>query len=524
MLPRARQTLICCANMRVGVSDREATEIAADALLVLFRASERGRLALPLAANLRDDAARLIARRSDALTWLETRNLPTPRVLFLCLGPELQPPEPGELGGHAGTYDRAAAALALQRSLRNAGAALERACNYAGIRHAALVAWPADHDPLFVVEGMCLRAHDPRAWERSADGPTATSLRKLSLCLEKPGRRELDKRLREHLKIIDATNFARELGDLPSNLGTARQLVERVRDKIEKDELRLDLSVISAAEAEAAGMGLFGAVDAGAPERGCILRLDWPGSRTQPPLVLIGKGLTHDTGGYNLKRDARVHQLTHDKCGATAVIGAMLAISELQLPIPVVAFCPLTENAVDANAFKPGDILTACDGTTVYIENTDAEGRLVLADVLAYVAGRGPEPGLIVDLATLSGEQHAALGEPFAGLYCNDDGARDLLLAAGQASGDLVWRMPILDMHDAVLGHHKADLRNVGAAAGAPSCAAAFLRAFVDAPWAHVDLAGKSHVETARECWGPGATGFGCRLLVEVARRLATGG
>jgi leucyl aminopeptidase len=507
--------------MRIGVSDRDPNEIAADALIVLFRASERGRASLPLAGHLHDDAARLIARRSDAATWLETRKLPTPRVLFWCLGPELEAPEPDELGGLAGNHDHRLAALALQRTLRNAGATLERMCNQAGIRHAALVAWPPEHDPITVVEGMCLRAHDPRAWERSTDGPTATSLRRLSVCVDKPHRRALAERLRAHMKIIDATNFARELGDLPSNIGTASGLVERVRAKIADEQLPLELSTISAAQAEAAGMGLFVAVDAGARERGCILRLDWRGTIERAPLVLLGKGLTHDTGGYNLKRGGKVHQLTHDKCGATAVIGAMLAIAALELPMPVVAFCPLTENGVDANAFKPGDILTACNGTTVYVENTDAEGRLVLADLLAYVGEQGPQPELIVDLATLSGEVHAALGEPFAGLYCNEDRARDVLLASAYATGDLLWPMPIHDMHDAVLGHHKADLRNIGSAAGAPSCAAAFLRAFVQGPWAHVDLAGKSHVETSRECWGPGATGFGCRLLVEVARRLA---
>jgi leucyl aminopeptidase len=506
--------------MRVSISERDAREIAADALLVLFRAPERGRLQPPLAAHLREDAARLIARRSDTTTWLETRNLPTPRVLFLCLGPELQEPEPDELGGLAGTYDPQAAALVLHRALRNAGATLERICSQAGIRHAALVAWPPEHDPLLVVEGMCLRAHDPRAWEHATDGPTATSLRRISVCADKPQRRGLGERLRERLKIIDATNFARELGDMPGNIGTASGIVERVRARIEAEKLPLELSTISAAEAEAAGMGLFVAVDAGARERGCILRLDWRGTTERLPLVLLGKGLTHDTGGYNLKRSPKVHYLTHDKCGATAVIGAMFAIAALELPMPVVAFCPLTENGVDANAYKPGDIITACNGTTVYIENTDAEGRLVLADMLAWIGEHGPQPELIIDLATLSGELHAALGEPFAGLYCNEDRARDLLVAAGQASGDLLWPMPIHDVHDAVIGHHKADLRNIGASAGAPSCAAAFLRAFVDAPWAHVDMAGKSHVETGREYWGPGATGFGCRLLIEVARRM----
>ena len=521
MLPPASVDTIPSLAMRVGVSDREAKEIAADALLVLFRASERGRLQPPMSAHLRDDASRLLARRSDAFTWLETRNLPTPRILFLCLGPELQAPEPDELGGIAGTYDQSTAALALHRSLRNAGAALERACNQAGIRHAALVSWPADHDPLTIVEGMCLRAHDPRAWERSADGPTATTVRRISICTDKPARRELSERLRERMKLIDATNFARELGDLPSNIGTARGIVERVHVKISEEKLALELSTISAAEADAAGMGLFCAVDAGARERGCILRLDWPGTDDRPPLVLLGKGLTHDTGGYNLKSGPRVHLLTHDKCGATAVLGAMFAIAALELPIPVIAFCPLTENAVDANAYKPGDIITACNGTTVYIENTDAEGRLVLADVLAYVEKLGIEPEMIIDLATLTHEQHGALGDAFAGLYCNHDRARDILLAAGNATGDLVWPLPIHDMHDAAIGHHKADLRNIGVGAGASSSAAAFLRAFVDAPWAHIDLAGKSHVESPRECWGPGATGFGCRLLVEVARRLA---
>ncbi|KIG11677.1 Cytosol aminopeptidase PepA [Enhygromyxa salina] len=515
--------------MRITVSERRAEDIAADVHVAVFRAPERGRPAPPLAPYLRSDAARMIVRRAESMTWLETRELPTPRVLMFCLGPQQRAwdPELEYLGGHAGSFDRQGAALGLRQALRNAGAMIERACTQAGIRHAALISWPEDADLALIIEGMCLRAHDPRAWERSNDGPVATCLRRLSVCMPdapKPARRAASERLRKrlgaHLKIIEATNFARELGDLPGNLGTASGIVERVRAYMGEREHQLELGTITAAEAAAAGMGLFAAVDAGASERGCILRLEHRGAEGAP-LVFVGKGLTHDTGGYNLKTDPSVHQLTHDKCGATAVIGAMLAIDALALPLHVIGLCPLTENCVDAHAYKPGDVLTACNGTTVYVENTDAEGRLVLADVLAWLQTQDPRPELVVDLATMTSAIHAALGEPFAGLYCNEDRARELLVAAGHASGELLWPMPIHEIHDRHLGHHKADLRNVGVHAGSPSSAAAFLRAFVDYPWAHVDLAGKSHNEFSREYLGRGATGFGCRLLVEFARRFA---
>ncbi|PRP95701.1 leucyl aminopeptidase family protein [Enhygromyxa salina] len=511
--------------MRISVSERRAEDISADVHVVVFRAPDRGLPVPPLAAYLRGDVGRLITRRAESMTWLETRELATPRVLMYCLGPQRRAwdPELEYLGGHAGSYDHASEALGLRQALRTAGAMIERACDQVGARHAALISWPEDVDPALIIEGLCLRAHDPRAWERSGDGPVATSLRRLTVCMpdvSKPARRAASERLRRHLKIIEATNFARELGDLPSNVGTASGIVERVRAQIHERDHQLELSTISAAEAAAAGMGLFTAVDAGASERGCILRLEHRGSEGAP-LVFVGKGLTHDTGGYNLKTDPWVHLLTHDKCGATAVVGAMLAIDALALPVHVIALCPLTENSVDALAYKPGDVLTACNGTTVYVENTDAEGRLVLADVLAWLQTQDPRPELVVDLATMTSTIHAALGEPFAGLYCNEDRVRELLVAAGRASGELLWPMPIHEIHDRHLGHHKADLRNVGVHAGSPSSAAAFLRAFVDYPWAHVDLAGKSHNEYPREHLGVGATGFGCRLLVEFACRFA---
>ena len=509
--------------MRVGVSEREPEKINADAYVVLFRKPEQGRPPLALLEHLRPHAERLIHRGADATSWLETRELPTPRVLFYCLpsAPAAWDPELEYLGGHSGSFSQAAWALQRRRSLRNAGAAIERACNQAQIRHAVLVAWPDDCEIELVVEGMGLRAHDPRAWEHATDGPVASTVRRLTVCLaaDDERRRTTTARIRETVKIVEATNFARELADLPGNIGTPAAIVERVRAQLHDHGAAITLSTISAEQAQTLGMGLFLAVDAGAPERGCILRLDYDNAKPEAPLLaFVGKGLTHDTGGYNIKTTGLVHELTYDKSGATAVIGAMLAIAALELPVRIVGLCPLTENCIDARAYKPGDVLTACNGTTVFVENTDAEGRLVLADVLAWLRTHEPRPEVVVDLATLTGVMHSSLG-PFAGLFCNEDRARDLLVAAGEASGDLVWPMPIHEIHDRDLGHHKADLRNVGLTAGAPSSAAAFLRAFVDYPWAHIDLAGKSHTLTPNECFGPGATGYGTRLLVEFARR-----
>ncbi|NVB38303.1 hypothetical protein G6O69_10710 [Pseudenhygromyxa sp. WMMC2535] len=534
--------------MRVTFSQRSPTKISADTYLVVFRAPRRGLLQLPLSTKLHPDAASMVSTRPEAITWLETRSLPTPRMLCYCLGKQPEPWDPSleYLNGHAGSLGRETWAIQERRAARVAGAQIERACDLLGSKQVALIAWPEDIDPSLVVEGMLLRGHDARAWERSEPTPencSDSSLRRISVCAPDPNPDPaLGPRLRERVAVTEATNFARVLGDLPSNHGAAADIVSRVRAELERRGARLQLSTISAAEAEAAGMGLFTAVDAGAPSRGCVLLLEHRGrARAQTDdraeeieeteetketeeiiepvdLSLVGKGITHDTGGYNLKAGPTLHELTHDKCGATAVIGAMLAIDALGLPIDVLAMCPLTENCVDALAYKPGDVLRACDGTTVYVEDTDAEGRLALADTLAWLREHGPEAALTVDVATLTGSIHAGLGEAYAGLFCNEDRARALLEAAGQRSGELLWPMPIHELHERELLHHKADLRNVGAPFGAASSAAAFLRAFVRSPWAHLDIAGKSHTEFARECFGPGATGYGVRLLVELAR------
>jgi leucyl aminopeptidase len=268
-------------------------------------------------------------------------------------------------------------------------------------------------------------------------------------------------------------------------------------------------------------MGLLQAVAAGSPVPPSVVVLEHNRHRRDdlPTLVLIGKGLTHDTGGYNLKTSPGLHTLTYDKAGGMAVFGAMQAIARLGIEAHVVAVVALVENCIDAGAYKPGDILTAMDGTTVYVENTDAEGRLVLADCLTYAARY--EPDMVVDVATLTAASSIALGPPFAGLFCNDDDTRELLVAAGHQSGDLLWPMPIHSDHRELIDHQRAMLRNVGPPDGSACTAAAFLRHFTDYPWGHIDMAGKANFANERDCLAPGASGFGVGLLVRTAQGFA---
>ena len=361
-----------------------------------------------------------------------------------------------------------------------------------------------------------LRAYQSNEWR---DREPTTTVKQVTICVDASQRDRRESELREVETVARATNLARELGDLPSNVGTPHGVVERARAGLA--DTSLELRVLEMADALEYEMGLFCAVARGSEHPGCILELEHNAAAADelPTLALLGKGITHDLGGYNIKTSPGVYALTHDKCGAMAVIGAMRAIARLDLPVHVVAILPLAENSLDCPAYKPGDILTAMDSTTVFVENTDAEGRLVLADCLCRADHYDPDA--VVDLATLTRASANAMGDPYASLFCNDDELRDLLLEAGQASDDLLWPMPIHDQHEREIGHYKADIKNMGGGSGSASSAAAFLRHFADWPWAHIDLAGKAAWEHPRDYLGEGATGFGCRLLVEFVRRYA---
>jgi leucyl aminopeptidase len=273
----------------------------------------------------------------------------------------------------------------------------------------------------------------------------------------------------------------------------------------------------------AAGMGAFTAVAQGSAQdpRLIALSYDGPGASGER-LGLVGKGITFDSGGISIKPASKMYEMKFDMCGAAAVIEAVAALAELQAPVRVLGVVGAAENLPSGTAVKPGDIVTAVDGTTIEVNNTDAEGRLVLADCLSYARREGC--GRLIDAATLTGGIVVALGSTYAGLMCNDDALASVVKAGAEQTGELVWRMPLHEDYREMVKGRYAQLTNLSDRREASALtAAAFLQKFVgDVPWAHLDVAGTAYDVKRDYIVGKGATGFGVRLLVDVAERLFT--
>ncbi|MDP9345541.1 MAG: leucyl aminopeptidase [Actinomycetota bacterium] len=309
-----------------------------------------------------------------------------------------------------------------------------------------------------------------------------------------------------------AQNLARELQDTPANDLTPTALGERAR------ELGgVEVEILGREEMTELGMGAFLAVAAGSEQEPQLIVARYDGGGVGGPvLALVGKAVTHDTGGYSIKPAAGMHEMKFDMSGGAAVLGALQAIAALALPIRVLAIVGATENTVNGRAVKPGDIVRAMTGTTIEVNNTDAEGRLVLCDCIAYAVTQGADR--IVDIATLTGGIVTALGSTYAGLFATDDALAAELTAAGEAAGELLWRMPLHREYEDQMKGTYADLVNSAGRKAHPIQGAAFLKRFAgDVPWAHVDIAGTAW-DTGRPYIGKGGAGFGVRLLLELAR------
>ena len=318
-----------------------------------------------------------------------------------------------------------------------------------------------------------------------------------------------------------AANSARDLQNLPSNFATPTFLAERAGEIADEHE-SLELELFDREAIAANGMGAFAAVAQGsvAEPRLIVLRYR-PPNATGPHLAFVGKAVTFDTGGISIKPAAKMQEMKFDMSGGAAVLEATAAIAELGLPVTLTAVVPSTENMPSGSAVKPGDIVTAMNGKTIEINNTDAEGRLILADALAYAVDQGAER--IVDLATLTGAILFALGHTYAGLWSNDDDWFEQVRGAGDSSGELGWRMPLHPEYLDLTKGTVADLQNASEQrVGQSNYAAEFLRQFVgDRPWVHVDIAGTAWGLT-RNYVGKGASGFGTRMLIELARSAAS--
>jgi leucyl aminopeptidase len=316
----------------------------------------------------------------------------------------------------------------------------------------------------------------------------------------------------------EAENFARELQDLPSNVVTPSYLAGRAKAIAEEHE-NVTCEVMSREQIREKGMGGLVAVSQGTAEEPQLIVLRYQGGGEET-LGLVGKGVTFDSGGISIKPAGSMHEMKMDMSGAAAVLEAVSAIAKLQLPIDILAVIPSTENMPSGTAIKPGDIITQLNGKTVEVNNTDAEGRLILADALAYSVELGADR--IVDLATLTGAVLIALGSTYAALISNDDAFAAEVEAAAERTGELAWRLPLHPEYKELTKGTAADLTNASAKRKAGTIyAGSFLEEFVDdKPWVHLDIAGTAW-DVGREYVGKGPSGYGVRLLVDLARSRA---
>ena len=317
--------------------------------------------------------------------------------------------------------------------------------------------------------------------------------------------------------VAAAVNAARDLQNRPGNDLTPTALADYARALGEEIE-GLRVEVEGRAGIEGLGMGAFAAVARGSEQDPALIVLRYESPDAKGPLLgFVGKAVTFDSGGISLKPGAKMAEMKFDMSGGAAVVEAIAAIARLQLPVKLLAVVGATENLPDGRAVKPGDIVTAKNGKTIEINNTDAEGRLVLADCLCHAVSLGAER--IVDLATLTGAVIVALGSTYAGIMSNDDELTEQLTAAGESTGEILWRLPLHPEYDELIAGTYADLDNAPEARKAGTImGAAFLQNFVaETPWAHLDIAGSAW-DLGRAYVGKGASGYGVRLLVELAR------
>lgn len=305
------------------------------------------------------------------------------------------------------------------------------------------------------------------------------------------------------LKVADAkglgTSYAKELGNMPPNICTPTYLANEAESLSKTAGFKC--TVYDEADMEAMGAGAFYSVSKGSSEPGKVIIMEYKGAGDAQPHMIVGKGITFDTGGISLKPGPKMDEMKYDMCGAASILGTMKTIAELKPALNIVAIITSAENMPAGNASKPGDVVNTLAGLTIEILNTDAEGRLVLCDALT-LGIRDYKPATCVDVATLTGACMAALGKVNSGLFTNDEALAGELVAAGQTSGDRVWRLPLEEDYKSGLDSNFADMANIGGPLAGATTAACFLARFTeDTRWAHVDIAGPA--------WGGDGTSKG---------------
>jgi leucyl aminopeptidase len=329
----------------------------------------------------------------------------------------------------------------------------------------------------------------------------------------------VSKGIRAGMIFANAQNYARELDEHPSNIATPTKIAKEAR-KLAKEK-KFNITVYDKKKMQKMGMQAILGVARGSAEPPVLVKLEYNKGKRYPLYSLVGKGITFDAGGISLKSSRNMHEMKYDKTGAINVLGVFKAVAELKLPIRLLGLLPLSENTPSGSAQKPGDIVKAYSGKTIEVLNTDAEGRLVLADALSYAVEQKPE--YIIDMATLTGAMVIALGRHAIGLFSNDDKLAKTMIVAGEETHERVWRMPLWPEYGEMMKSDFADLKNISELPEAGSItAAAFLKEFIgDIKWAHLDIAAVEMAKGPQKYFSKGATGIGVRLVTRTLQMLA---
>ncbi|MFQ6017013.1 MAG: leucyl aminopeptidase [Kiloniellaceae bacterium] len=440
-------------------------------------------------------ASRFKGKKDQLLEVLAPPNLSNSRILLVGLG------KPGELE---------------DADLENLGGALVGLLNGTGEREVAIM---VDNIKGFARNaaaraarygyGALLRSYRFDKYKTKEKPEEKPSLGKVTVMVENAAAAR--KGFADLEKIAEGVFFTRDLVSEPANIIYPKSLAGAAK-KLGK--LGVRVQVLGVNEMRQLGMGALLGVGQGSARPPQLLVMRWNGAKAKQPVAFVGKGVTFDTGGISIKPAAHMEDMKWDMGGAGVVIGLMRALAGRKAKVAAVGVCGLVENMPSATAQRPGDIVTSMSGQTIEVINTDAEGRLVLADALWYTQEKF-KPRAIVDLATLTGAIIVALGHEQAGLFANDDKLAEAIVAAGKAVAEPVWRLPLGDAYDKAIDSEAADMKNVGNRTAGSITAAQFLQRFVKkgTPWAHLDIAGVTWARKDKPTVPKGGTAFGVRLL-----------
>jgi len=369
-----------------------------------------------------------------------------------------------------------------------------------------------------VAEGVWLGLYSFEKYKTSKQ-ERGRALRSLTIMV--PSRRELEiaqEAVDRARAVASGTNFARDLANEPGNICTPEFLGDQAQALSHK---QLNVTVMDKKAIEKAGFTALLAVNQGSANEPRFIVLDYKGGKEgDAAIALVGKGLTFDAGGISIKPAAQMDEMKYDMCGSAAVLGIFKAVTEMNLPVNLLGVIPSTENMLGAAAYKPGDVITSYKGITIEVQNTDAEGRIILADALAYAVEQ--KPAEIIDFATLTGACVIALGGQATGLMGTDEKLKAGLKLSGTHTHDRVWELPMFDEYQEQIKSDIADIKNVGGREAGTITAACFLSRFIDdVAWAHLDIAGTAWNMKGTDISAKGATGAGVRLMVDYLSRRA---